>query len=383
MRAFVQRWAGVGLLVAVALLLLAGLPLLAAAQEGTQPEQIHVVQQGESAVGIAARYGVPLARLLEVNGLRSAAVAPGTRLIIPSLSDQVIIHLVRPLETLASLAARFGVSVEEIMRVNGLTRPDGLFVGQRLLIPLPGAPQPSPTPALCAAGCARLSITTPARNSTIASPLRVTGQGAAFEQTLVVRVLDAAGYEIGQGHALIDGPLGAVGPFSGEVVFAMPPSDQPGRVQVYSVSPADGAMEQLVSVLVTLQGTGLDEAVMALKRGLESQDYAALTALMSDRWQLVFFDAESLSLSRPQALRQLRASYLGPGQVFVDLSVDARSLLASLDSLPAGVTHVAFSTGWGPDQQDDAFLLFSSDARGQTRWSGMVYLFAGLRVSSQ
>jgi LysM repeat protein len=379
MRVFVKHWVGVGLLVAVALLLLAGLPLLAAAQEGDQPAQIHVVQQGETAVGIAARYGVPLARLLEVNGLRSAAVAPGTRLIIPSPSDQVIIHLVRPLETLASLAVRFGVSVEEIMRANGLARPDSLFVGQRLLIPLPGAPQASPTPSFCAAGCARLSITTPARNSAVASPLRVTGQGAAFEQTLVVRVLDATGYEIGKGQARIDGPLGAVGPYSGEIEFTMPPSDQPGRVQVYSVSPADGAIERLASVLVTLQGTGLDEAVEALKRGLESQDYAALTALMSDRWQLVFFDSESMSLSRPQALRQLRASTLGPGQVFVDLSVDARSLLASLNSLPAGVTHVAFSTGWGPDQQDDAFLLFSSDARGQTRWSGMVYIFGALR----
>lgn len=379
MRSFVQHWAGAGLLVAVVLLLLAGLPLLAAAQDGAQPEQIHVVQQGETAVGIAARYGVPLARLLEVNGLRGSAVTPGTRLIIPSPSDQVVIHLVRPLETLASLAVRFGVSVEEIMRANGLARPDSLFVGQRLLIPLPGAPQPSPTASFCAAGCARLSITTPARNSAVASPLRVTGQGAAFEQTLVVRVLDATGYEIGKGQAQIDGPLGAVGPYSGEIEFTMPPSDQPGRVQVYSVSPADGAMEQLASVLVTLQGTGLDEAVEALKRGLESQDYAALTALMSDRWQLVFFDSESMSLSRPQALRQLRASTLGPGQVFVDLSVDARSLLASLNSLPAGVTHVAFSTGWGPDQQDDAFLLFSSDARGQTRWSGMVYIFGALR----
>lgn len=60
----------------------------------------------------------------------------------------------------------------------------------------------------------------------------------------------------------------------------------------------------------------------------------------------------------------------------VDLSVDARR---QLESLPPGVTHVVFSTGWGLDQRDDAFLLFSVDARGQTRWNGMAYVFDALR----
>lgn len=379
MHARARRWIGVGLLAAALLLLHAAPPLAAQGGTAAQPGQIHVVQQGETAVGIAARYGVSLASLLEANGMRSPWVAPGTRLIIPAPASPALIHLVRPRETLASLAAQYGVSVAEIMQVNGMTRPGGLFVGQRLLIPLPAAPQPSPTPTVCGAGCAPIVIAAPQRNDIIHSPVQVTGQGAGYEQKLLMRVLDAAGYEIGQGVASIDGAPGALGPFSGVITFTMPAAAQPGRIQVYSQSPADGAIEQLSSLAVTLPGTGLDAAIEELKRGLEARDYLALTALMGDQWQLTFYSSESMMLSQAQAVRQLRTNYLGPGQVLVDLSVDARRQLESLDSLPAGVTHVVFSTGWGAERRDDAFLLFSVDGLGQTRWSGMVYVFDALR----
>lgn len=379
MHAMTRRWIDIGLLLAALLLLLAAPSLPAAAQEGAPPGQIHVVQQGETAVGIAARYGVSLASLLEANGLRGPWIAPGTRLVIPAPASQALIHLVRPRETLASLAAQYGVSVAEIMQANGMTRPGGLFVGQRLLIPQPAAPQSGPTPTPCGAGCAPIVITAPQRNSVISSPVQVAGQGAGYEQKLLMRVLDAAGYEIGQGVASIEGTPGAVGPFSGVITFTLPAATQPGRIQVYSQSPADGAIEQLTSLPVTLQGTGLDAAIERLKAGLETRDYRALTALMSEHWQLSFYSSEAMTLSQAQALQQLRANYLGPGQVLVDLAVDARRLLESLDSLPAGVTHVVFSTGWGSERRDDAFLLFSVDARGQTRWSGMVYVFDALR----
>jgi LysM repeat protein len=367
-------------------LLLLCLPLLTAAQDPSQPVQTHIVRQGETAVGIAARYGVSLAQLAEANNLRSLELVPGTQLAIPEPNGTVsAIHLVRRWETLPLIAARYGVSVIDIMLANGLARPDGLYIGQRLLIPAPVSPPPMPTPppsvtpVACPAGCAQVSITTPARDSTVTSPILVQGRGAAYEQTLAVRVLDAAGYEIGQGNAMIDGPLGAVGPYSGVVTWTVPASTQPGRIQVYSQSPADGAIEQLTSVTVMLQGAGLDEAVEQVKTALESQDYEALALLMTDPWNLAFFRSESLTLSRDQALEQLKTNYLGTGQVFVDLSVDARQLLAGQISLAPDVTHVVFSTGWGADRSDDALLLFGVDASGQTRWGGMVYIFGALR----
>ena len=380
-----HRWVRAGLLVAGLLLLLA-VPLLTAAQDEGQNSQIHVVQAGETAVGIAARYGVPLAELVAVNNLRSLTLTAGTQLVIPTLPGQAgVFHLVRRWETLPSIAARYGVSVIDLMQANGLARVDGLYVGQRLVIPAPVERPPMPTPppivapSACPAGCAQISILAPQRDSTVTSPLLVQGRGAAFEQTLAVRVLDATGYEIGRGNAMIDGPLGAIGPYSGVVTWTVPANTQPGRIQVYSQSPADGATEHLTSVTVVLQGAGLDRAVEQVKTALESQDYQALALLMTDPWYLAFFRSESLSLSRDQALEQLTTNYLGPGQVFVDLSVDARQLLAGQISVAPDVTHVVFSTGWGADRSDDALLLFGTDASGQTRWGGMIYIFGALR----
>ena len=362
------------LLTAAVLLLLALTLLLVTAQGGAQPAQIHVVQQGETAVGIAARYAVPLAQLMAANGLHELVLTPGVTLAIPAQPGQI--HLVRRGETLLQIAAHYGVSVPELMLANGLRPPGVLYAGQRLLIPLP-----APTPTACAAGCTPISISAPARGSVIASPVQVAGLGAAYEQTLAVRVLDATGYEIGRGNAMIDGPLGAVGSYSGVITFTVPASTQPGRIQVYSQSPADGAIEQLASVLVTLQGSGLDEAVEQVKAALESKDYDALAGLMADPFSLALGDSENLALDRAQALEQLRSELLGPGQVFVDLSVDARVLLAGAFALPAGMTHVVYSTGWGPDRNDHALLWFSTDAAGRSRWSGMIYVRASTSSS--
>jgi LysM repeat protein len=368
------------------MLLLLVLPLLTTAQDEGQPLQVHVVQAGETAAGIAARYGVSLAQLVEANNLRSLTLTTGMRLVIPALPGQSgAFHLVRRWETLPLIAARYGVSVIDLMQANGLARQGGLYVGQRLVIPTPVERPPMPTPppiappAACPGGCAQISILAPQRDSTVTSPVLVQGRGAAYEQTLVVRVLDAAGYEIGQGNAMIDGPLGAIGPYSGVVTWTAPANTQPGRIQVYSQSPADGAIEHLTSVTVMLQGAGLDRAVEQVKTALERQDYGALALLMTDPWNLAFFRSESLSVSRDQALEQLRNNYLGPGQVFVDLSVDARQLLAGQISVAPDVTHVVFSTGWGADRSDDALLLFGVDASGQTRWGGMIYIFGALR----
>jgi LysM repeat protein len=383
-------------IIAMGLLVSLWLPLQAVAQDDDQQPQIHVVLPGETAVGIAARYGVSLMQLVEANNLRSLKPAVGTELVIPAPQGKASrIHLVQYWDTLSSLAASYGVSVDDIMRANRLIRPDGLYVGQRLIIPEPDENGPAmgeptgqrslftfpstPTPTACRAGCAQISITNPDRRAVVTSPVWVEGMGTGYEQSLVVRVLDATGYEIGKGTAQIDGQLGEVGPYAGVVTYTAPASTQPGRIQVYSQSPGDGAIEQLASVVVTLQGSQLDEAVEQLKAALEGKDYETLSAMMLDTWNLAFYPSMGFDLGKDQALTFMRANFIEPGRVFVDLSVDARRLLAGQISLPPDVTHLVFSTGWGADQSDDALLLFSTDDAGQARWSGLIYIVGALR----
>jgi LysM repeat protein len=60
------------------------------------------------------------------------------------------IHVVQAGDTLGNISRTYDVSIEDIMTANGLTNPNVLSVGQRLLIPVGGlltpTPQPSPTP---------------------------------------------------------------------------------------------------------------------------------------------------------------------------------------------------------------------------------------------
>lgn len=52
-------------------------------------------------------------------------------------------YTVQPGETLWSIAARYGTTVQAIMQANGLTNPNAIYPGLRLYIPISGG-QPYP-----------------------------------------------------------------------------------------------------------------------------------------------------------------------------------------------------------------------------------------------
>lgn len=56
-----------------------------------------------------------------------------------------LVHTVQSGETLGSIAQQYDVSVEDLLRANGLTDPNVLDVGQSLVIPI-GGYNPTPTP---------------------------------------------------------------------------------------------------------------------------------------------------------------------------------------------------------------------------------------------
>ena len=348
---------------------------------------------------LAARYDVPVRALAAANGLLPGSdLRVGFRLVVPVAASQPgTIHIVRRGELLSLIAARYGVTIDEIVTANSLTDPNYVFTGQRLFIPMQPRPaMPTPPPinfaapaaatavgqpptAACPGGCAALSIISPTVGLTVTSPLLISGIGSSAEGSLVVRVLNASGFEVGVGSAAIDAPAGASGLYSGTVAYGAPLKSEPGRVQVYSIDPRDGAMEALTSVVVMLAGAGQDAAIETLKDALESKDYDALLALLPERWNLGFYRSEGMTLTSEAALRQLQQNFLGPGDVTVDLSVDARKLLGGQVAFSPEVTYVIFSTGWGPDGADDALLLFDTDDEGVTHWAGMLVIYEGLR----
>jgi murein DD-endopeptidase MepM/ murein hydrolase activator NlpD len=99
---------------------------------------VHVVQRGETLYGIGRRYGVSAEELARVNGLSGTELSPGQRLRVPGREGRPApqrFHVVRRGENLYRIALRYGTGVEALARANRLTDATRLEVGQRLVIP--------------------------------------------------------------------------------------------------------------------------------------------------------------------------------------------------------------------------------------------------------
>ncbi|MEU5910320.1 Gmad2 immunoglobulin-like domain-containing protein [Micromonospora sp. NPDC047527] len=94
-------------------------------------------------------------------------------------------------------------------------------------------------------------VTGPSVGERVTAPLTVTGTADAFEATVSVRVLDAAGREVATGFGTASCGSGCRGAYR-LVVGWRTPREQRGTIEVYEVSPHDGARINTVAVPVLL-----------------------------------------------------------------------------------------------------------------------------------
>jgi LysM repeat protein len=106
----------------------------------------HVVGEGDSLAGLAALYGVPLQRLAEVNNLPlNTMLREGQVLVIPLPPDRAgRWHVVQPGETLIGIAEDYGVEPAQIQSANNIGEGGEIYAGQRIRIPF--VPPEDPTP---------------------------------------------------------------------------------------------------------------------------------------------------------------------------------------------------------------------------------------------
>lgn len=113
----------------------------------TAPVTIHIVQRGESLWRIARIYGVTVDELARLNGLPpTSGIFAGQRLLVPDRSNpQAVVvappqsaeafHTVARGETLFRIAQAYGLTVSELASANDIRDPSLIYAGQRLLIP--------------------------------------------------------------------------------------------------------------------------------------------------------------------------------------------------------------------------------------------------------
>lgn len=114
---------------------------------------VHTVEWGDTPLAIAIQYDVPLDILLTVNDIADpTSLQIGHDLIIPrndelSYSFPVILYELQENDTLVGIASRFGSSVKDILAVNPELDPGSLEIGQVVAIPVIFAPRkPTPVP---------------------------------------------------------------------------------------------------------------------------------------------------------------------------------------------------------------------------------------------
>lgn len=91
----------------------------------------HMVADGETMESIAAKYGVTTDQIRWSNNLKTTEVAPGNVLQIPSVPG--IIYTVKAGETVESIAAKYGSTAAEITALNDLEL-NGISEGARIVI---------------------------------------------------------------------------------------------------------------------------------------------------------------------------------------------------------------------------------------------------------
>ena len=93
----------------------------------------YVVKAGESLTALSARYGLTLAELASLNGLKvTTSLRSGQRLKVPK---RTLSYKVKSGDSLIRLAKKYGMTAQQFADLNGLKATDNLQLGQTIVVP--------------------------------------------------------------------------------------------------------------------------------------------------------------------------------------------------------------------------------------------------------
>ncbi len=104
--------------------------------KATAKTQSYTVQAGESLIGLARREGISTAELAKLNNLDvNANLLVGQRIVIPKKALSTTTYTVKRGDSLIGLAKKYGISTEELAKMNGLKPDASLNLGSTIKVP--------------------------------------------------------------------------------------------------------------------------------------------------------------------------------------------------------------------------------------------------------
>ncbi len=97
--------------------------------------KIYQVQNGETLESISNKLGIDPNIILELNGLSSSNIVPGTYLVIPKNEEMFMSYTVKKGDNMYEIARKFKVSPSQLLKLNGLNNADIIYPGQEILVP--------------------------------------------------------------------------------------------------------------------------------------------------------------------------------------------------------------------------------------------------------
>lgn len=103
----------------------------------SKPESEYIeykVKYGDTLWSIAERYGVTVEELAEINDIGNVNVIyAGQTLKIP-IYGRSVIYTVKSGDTLWGISNRYGISIDQLVRWNGIENSNLIYVGEKIII---------------------------------------------------------------------------------------------------------------------------------------------------------------------------------------------------------------------------------------------------------
>ena len=95
----------------------------------------YTVKSGDSLSEIAAKYGITYQKLANINGISNPSlIYPGQVLKIEGEPNKAVYYTVKSGDSLSEIAAKYGITYQELANINGISNPSLIYPGQVLRV---------------------------------------------------------------------------------------------------------------------------------------------------------------------------------------------------------------------------------------------------------